>query len=356
MQTFEVLRIPGTAIALAPISHGEIPPENFETNVVKFRRVPVLMRKGMGDDSARVYIPVISGNAVRGTGRRLLFDMMVEALGGREEVENYLPSGAGDKRLVWYFLRVGGTTERGAKIQSTDYKTYLELQSKIPTLALLGGSFQGHSFESKCRIGFMIAVTQETRPFFRAVMGGDNSPGWRLIEKAAEEHFGKAVFPEHSAFEMAGNAYENAKSFGEVRYTRVKEPGIEEGLKEGGIYGVEVMPVGTQFGQLSVLTSDEEPLKIAFKAMFALIQKKGTLGGMTSKGHGMVSIRYLGVEPDKDIKLFVEYCRDNQKEIKDAIRSIPDVLRYTISSSKDSNGEGDGEGKEEGVRKRGRRK
>lgn len=349
MHTLEVMRVPGTAVALTPISHGEIPPEGRETNIIRFRRIPVL-KQGLSNEAERIDVPVISGNAVRGLGRRLLFDTMVDALGGRQEVEEYLPSKAADKRMVWYFLRVGGATEKGVKVMSTDYKSYIELQDKIPTLALFGGSFQGHPFESKCRIGFMIAITQETKRFFEDAMGGANSPGWRMIEETAEEFFGGKVFPDSTAFSVTGNIYTGNNS-SEIRYSRMKELGIEEGVKEAGIYGVEVMPVGTQFGQLSVLTSDEEPMKLAFRALFSLIQKRGVLGGMSSKGHGMVKIRYLGVEPDKDVKLFVEYCKDHEKEIKDAIKSIPDVLRYTWDSKANNNEEGG----ENGGKRRGRR-
>lgn len=351
MKTLKVTRIAGTAVALTPISHGEISPEGVETNIIRFRRLPVLSKLPSGD-IAENRVPVISGNAVRGLGRRLLFDTMVDALGGRQKLEEYLPSDAKNKKLIWYFLRVGGTTEKGVKIQSTDYKTYIEMQEKIPTLALLGGNFQGHQFESSCRIGFMVALTEETKVFFREIMQGTESAGWKLIEETAEEIFGDKAFPYCSVYsENIGNIY-TGRSCKEIRYTRMREPGIEEGLKEGSIYGIEVMPAGTMFGQLSVLCSDDEPVKLAFKAMLALIQRRGILGGMCSKGHGMVKIRYSDIDPDRDIKAFTEYCQDHENEIKEAVKSIPDALKY---SSKDSKTNENKESEEKEVKKRGGR-
>lgn len=61
--------------ALSPISHGAFTDGADTGNIMEFRRMPIVI------DGQAVQIPVISGNALRGTMRRLLAREFFQVLG-----------------------------------------------------------------------------------------------------------------------------------------------------------------------------------------------------------------------------------------------------------------------------------
>lgn len=305
MQKLEIMRIHGAALALEPISHGEILPMGEKSNITPFRKLPFLC------DSGRLEVYAVSGNSLRAVSHRMLWDEMIDALG--VNFDDLIKNEA-DRRRVSFFLRVGGLTGEGTKAQPIKSSAYVQLQDTIPTLGLYGGTYQGHNFESSCRVGFLIPIIHELSKNLKNIYAKSLA---LLGEDIAE-----AELP----------TLEDIKP-GVIRYARKREAGYEEnGDKEGGLYGCEALPTGTKFAHVASLTSDSDMLKKAFKAALALLARRGVIGGYEAKGHGSVLIKYAGVSDD-DIKDFRQYVVEHKKEITEAISSIPNILKWNAKKS-----------------------
>jgi len=301
--------ITGLGYVLAPIVHNEVMPYGYEYSkgaARKQRTMPLMIERD--GRVVRTQVPVVSGNAVRGLGRRLLIDHsfaelelnMQNLLGNKEEA-----------RRMTYFFRNGGLTPRDVAVEKVPVGTYESIQSRIPFLLALGGVYQGHHFEGHVKIGIQILLTVETYPLYKNILSAEH-------RKIVEEK------PLPSLNDL----------YAEMRYTRRAGEDQGEGT-ELMIYGTEVIPAGTYLGSwASVVTPYESAVK-TFRAMFWLLAEYGYVGGMSGRGHGKVlfSFRYTDENGEQELQPedyqdYLHYLHSHAGEIKEAIRSIPGLLKW----------------------------
>jgi hypothetical protein len=276
------------------------------------RRMPIMVEKD--GRIVQEQVPVISGNGVRGLGRRLLIDRSFEQL---EINLEQLLSNKEDARRVLFFFRNGGLTPKGVSPQKVHAAIYEDVQSRIPFLDLLGGVYQGHHFESCAKVGIMIPLTRETYPNYKN----------RISEQHRKVLEGKELPPLHDLTS-------------EVRYTRRAAQGEPAEDKESMIYGTEVVAAGTYFySWASVITQHDGTLK-AFRALFRLLLEYGYIGGMTGRGHGKMvySVVYTDENGERelipgDCTDYFNYLTDNRDDITSAIKSIPELFKWSTKAA-----------------------
>ena len=309
-------RITGLGYVLTPIVHNEVLPYGYESGkgaAKKQRTMPVIIEHG--GRVVRWQIPVVSGNAIRGLGRRLLIDRsfkelalnMQDLLGNKEEA-----------RRMLFFFRNGGLTPRDVTVEKIQAGTYEWIQSSIPFLHALGGIYQGHHFEGHVKVGIQVPMTVETYALYKNILS-----------------------PEHRKILEAKQLPALNDLLAEMRYTR--RAGEEQGEDaEAMIYGTEVIPAGTYLGSwASIITPDESAVK-AFRAMFWLLAEHGCVGGMSGRGHGKIVFlfRYADENTERELQAedyqdYLDYLRHHAGEIKEAIKSIPKLLKWKAKGSRE---------------------
>ena len=316
--------ITGIGTAISPIIHGEVtdvtpeegrPGEKPQLKPKVKRTMPFYLKDS--DGQQKLYqVPVISGNGLRGLGRRLLFDFTLDFL---EIKIGDLVSKQIEARALLQFLRGGGLTAKSTSVLPVTPGTFAELRRKLPMLDLLGGVFKGHHFGGSCNVGILVPLTDETRRHLDSVM-----PEELEIELAE-------MLPDllHSGEEGTNPV---------VKYGRMAEEEKNE-EKEQMIYGSEVIPAGIKFFSYNTCTSENEGTLLAFKAMFALLQQHGYVGGMSSKGHGQMAFDFRltnaaewtdahdPMNPSEALTAYASYLEGHKEDIIAALTSIPRVLQ-----------------------------
>lgn len=302
----------GIGTALSPIVHNEILEYGADTGrkgeAKHQRTMPFILQTRTG--SHIIEVPVVSGNAMRGLMRRLLIDFSLDTLDIKlGEIFNK-PEEA---RKVLQFIRGGGLTAKDSVLKPVTAGTYAEIRSALPFLSLLGGVFQGHHFEGSCKIGILIPLTQETYPLYENIVGKNISDISNLPKLDDIRILNKAV-----------------------RYTRKAESERTQTTdKEQMIYGTDTIPAGTTFFTLNTCITEELGTKLAFKAMFALLEQYGYVGGMSGRGHGKMTFEYSYTEDNQNVILdiptalkdYSNYLLENKEEIIKALQSIPILLQ-----------------------------
>lgn len=302
--------IKGTALSLSPIVHNEVLEyrSSVEKGAAKKQRtMPFVCKNENGFD--QIYrVPVVSGNSLRGIGRRLLMDHSFDILG--YTVSDILKSA--DARRVAYMFYSGGLTPAGVSPKAVSVGTYDQIRVAIPFFGLLAGVYMGHHFEGCCKVGILVPITKETYPLYSESIP-DSIDKDRLV------------------------SVDSLLTTSAIRYTRrATEEKVEDGDKEAMIYGTETIPAGTHFWHYNTCVTDSEGAHLAFAAMFALLAQRGSVGGMTGRGHGQVSFSFQ-VEKDGqttalDIRDSIErydaFLVENSDTIKKSIAAIPEALKY----------------------------
>lgn len=130
-----------TLEANSPIAHGEFTDGVGTGNVTEFRKVPIV------HNGKLIYVPTISGNAIRGVIRRNLTREFFEI----NKLEEQLEKKEHDK--LYAILGNGGAL---STIIDTSYKgSYVrELRKKLPILSVLGGACYKYMIPGMCNVGF----------------------------------------------------------------------------------------------------------------------------------------------------------------------------------------------------------
>lgn len=319
----------GTVTALSSIIHSEILDEGQNPNV-KPRRTETVVCQHNGE-TLTLRIPVVSGNGVRGLGRRLLFDHTFAQLG--VTVGELFPKQDVLARRIQTAFRAGGVTPAGMTAKAAAPEKYKKLRDTIPMLGALGMVFHAHQFEGSSRVGFLRPYLKETASLFDPVFP------MALTEKIENEAPSYAEFVKDAHLQK-------------TRYTRRSESGAIEDAsgesdigveKEAMIYGSEYLPAGTILGTSSRITTDNEGAKLAFLAMYGLLSENGVVGGMSGRGHGFVSFELYEIEEGGDAKVFDAsaaianydaYLAAHKEEIIDAIKTMPELFGYVSKAAK----------------------
>ena len=313
--------------ALSPISHGRIRVKdekdaNGEDNVLRFRTMPFLYK----DDSGNVNetdLYCVSGNAMRGLGRRLMFHHTIDLLD--LDLEKILPNfSAIERRYVANLFENGGSTPKGSHATvGVPAKTYDEILAKLPMLDLLGGVYITHHFNSSCAIGNLILRTKETQALLtkhNVFEDTDSVPSLLDVHTDTVRH--TKMRSARDASEYPDNMADEA---------------TKKNLKSAAIFGADVLPAGTTFyWQTSLKSTPNEGTLIAYDAFLALIAKFGSIGGMSAKGYGMVNYAFGDAFDVKAaIKKYDEYTLAHKDDIIEGLQLLANDFKYVLNTEKE---------------------
>mgnify|MGYP000846201648 CR=1 FL=1 len=308
----------GKIKALSPITHGavDIDIEN-KTNKSEIRRLPFIVE---GEEETKtVYVPIISGNSIKGTTRRNLAQEIREVL-GPEEFDKL-----DDK--VKYLIAAGGASTN-AKPVVVGQAVYTELRRKLPFISLLGGVYMGHYLKGLLRVGFMVPVVKETVPLFSHALGCvglDENPDRypELADLHSNEYMGYTRFKTELA--DAGDDEEDVES------------------QQQMIYFTKLIPPGTTLFHSFTLSPSASSLEEScFYAFLKIFAKAGAVGGSIAKGHGQIKCNYytengelidLACMEEKE-KEFWNYIKGNKEEILYELMNLDKKLQWTGGDDK----------------------
>lgn len=129
-------------VARGPIAHGEFSDGIDLGNIMCFRHMPVLQ-------NGEIYnVPVISGNAIRGTIRRALMTEIVD----RFDLKTRM-----GKTFDKFYIAVanGGNLDKNMDV-SVDTEHLRDIRAVFPALSLLGASMYKYMMPGMVNVGFAI--------------------------------------------------------------------------------------------------------------------------------------------------------------------------------------------------------
>ncbi|MDD3972410.1 MAG: RAMP superfamily CRISPR-associated protein [Clostridia bacterium] len=265
-----VLRVPGFITAQSPIHHGG---DEKAGNQSLIRRQTYIV------DQAPIEIPVISGNAIRGILRRMIWDDLLTRVG-------YTLT----NMKIYHMLFTGGILEavdsKDSGVIDIDMKK--KLREELPPLAVLGTALGNQMFEGKLKCAIAQPICSELKDFLP-----DDLP----------------VKPDVSIYELVSFDF----------MTRLDD--IKEARKEGEqahqmLMSFEVINPGTVFVHAFALDNPNEVEKAVLARALNLWREHHLVGGKSGVGYGTVKLNY---ELDDD-SAYLKFIEDNKDQICETLK------------------------------------
>ena len=256
--------VPGTIRALSPCHHGG----NDKTgSTITLNRQKWLVDGNPAD------IPYISGNAIRGVLRRLMFhDMLMQ-------LEYSIDVSRGPQRRLYNALFSGGALEQ-AKSKDAGFNN-LELKRRIydlmPPARLFGFAYGNQMLEGTLKVGQILPVCTELADYL-------------------PPHFS----PKLSVFSLVAQRFHTRKD---------DLQGVERDSEEAAtqmLVDYEIFVAGTTFSHDFRLEDATALDKSTLAALIELWKRKPYLGAKSSTGLGNVRLDYEFDEKPHDYYQFLE--------------------------------------------------
>lgn len=281
----ETIKIKGNWTALSPIAHFGA--EDYGTTKL-FNVQPTLVHNSVSGEPEIDNIPVIHGNAIRGTLRRLLLDDYLTQL-------DYDL----DSKKVYHFLFTGGILEaldskdKGA-INLTKKKA---IRKYIPPISLLGSALGNQMVQGKLKVGMGNIVCDETKHYISDLCD-DTYSAYNL--KSTD--FGTRLDDLEVGRQISENNDKSSKKDeGDEQHTQMK-------------YEFETLIRGTRFTHEFILEDMLPHEKGCFKRMLELWSERPYLGGKSGTGYGKIKFDYNGTD-ELDSQVYLDYLQDNKDDI-----------------------------------------
>jgi CRISPR type IV-associated protein Csf2 len=273
----------GTITALSSITHNG--GQSFGINQ-KLRR-----EKFIGADGQECEVPVISGNAIRGTLRDKAMLHMCRALGYGVPDTDGVPRGL--SLAAFHFLFSGGAlTSTGSR--GIDIDAARQIRHLIPLVGVFGGAMGNQIMPGKLKVGKALPVCREIAHLlpeeFAALPHAQRSI-WSYLQ---EEMYTRKddEKDEHKRHLLSGETRKQLDDSRRVAALKKSEPVEETGQKQQMRYFVETIAAGTVFHWKLVL-DDVTPIEFeAFATALVEFSKTPYLGGKSNVGLGEVAIRF----------------------------------------------------------------
>lgn len=314
--------------AISPISHGMIRAQNEtddkgENNIIRFRKLPMLLPDG--EDLTPREVFYVSGNAMRGLGRRHMFyhtfQDVLELEFDTDILKDFDPLHR--KFVVNLFENGGSMPKDSSAAGGVTAETYLDVLAKNPFLDLLGGVYVTHHFNGSIRVGGLILRTAETQQFF--------ADKWKLFKDA---EVGLPKMQEVQPVTLRFTKYHSNLDASMFPKDAAESKEDKANRKSNAIYGTEVLPVGSTFyWQCALVGSHNEGTALAYDAFLALLAQKGYIGGMSGKGCGFIRIQFDDINVEEAIQKYDDFLLQHKDNVIQSIRSIAEDFKYTLKES-----------------------
>ncbi|AFK94277.1 MULTISPECIES: hypothetical protein [Thermoanaerobacterium] len=317
-----MLNVYGKVVALSPITHGSIDVDlDDKTNKGEIRKIPFCVEDNAGE-ATTIFIPVVSGNSIKGLSRREFAQKIRETL-GKEEFDKL-------DNEVKYLIAAGGANTN-ASPSNVKQEVYAELRQKLPFLSVLGGVYRGHYFRGLLVSDFMIPITKEILSLYAD----------KLVTVKLENN--PLKYP--SVSDLFTNEY--------IGYTRFKVEGVDEDeimlestsgedkkLEIGNqmIYYTKQIPTGTLMIHGFHINKASDIEISCFYAFLKTFIEVGHVGGNISKGHGQIKCEYYledGTVLDDNTlnnlsEPFWTYLKNNKDKVLEQLSNLKDILQAKV--------------------------
>lgn len=264
---FGLVVVKGNLVAKTPIFHGG----NEKTG-----SVILLNRQKFITDDGTENIPIVSGNAIRGVIRRLIFKDFLEKVGYTINV-----SRKGGQKL-YHSLFTGGiletVEEEASGIIDIDMKR--KIIEMIPPARLFGLSIGNQTIEGKLHVGQALPICIELKTFLPDELS-----------------------PKTSVYNLITTVFQTRKD--ELRVEREEEEQAVQMMIE-----YEAFAPGTKFYHEFKIEDPEEIDLSCFARCLELWKEKPFIGGKSSIGLGEVQLSYDFKESSEAYLKFLEENKD----------------------------------------------
>ncbi len=267
----ENIKLEGKITLLSPLVHSE---ETVGVDA-KFRRLKIL------HNGAEEQIPVLSGNSIRGTLRRIGAKYLLKRI-GLESV----------KDTTYYTLFSGGSLKKGESAELTDIRLKREIRENIPLLSIFGTAIGQQMIQSRLMVGMGIPIAKETEGM-TGIKDDNLKSVWDLLQ--------------------------------EVPYTRLddleskSQDTKESEDKQQMRYTIETIIAGAELHHSFELRGMTDIEMGCFYSTLREFMKSPYLGGMSRTGHGLVKMDYALEE--KYIALYEAFLEKNKERIRKFIET-----------------------------------
>jgi len=265
-----VCRVEGFITALSPIHHGG---DEKAGNQALIRRQTYIV------DQAPIEIPVISGNAIRGILRRMIWDDLLERVG-------YTLT----NMKIYHMLFTGGILEAVDSKDSgvIDIEMKRRIRTELPPLAVLGTALGNQMFEGKLKCAIAQPICAELKDFL-----GSDMP----------------VKPTTSIYELVSFDFM-------TRLDDVKEARQEGEAAHQMLMNFEVINPGTVFTHCFALDNPSEVEKAVLARALNLRREHPWVGGKSGAGYGNLKLSY---ELDDD-SAYLAFIENNKEKICETLK------------------------------------
>ena len=301
--------ITGTVMALQPIVHND-------WNAEAFRSVPYILRhaKMDVDEKDTHYIedvPVVSGNSLRGIGRRHFTQHTLEEvleLDLSEITKDIWAANSRAKncRYLSLLFYKGGVSPDGMKPKPSRAGAYEEATRALPFLDLLGGVYGAHHIEGCMKVGFLVPCTVETQEIY-VEKEEDRVKGLITLEQLRKGI--KTILQVHSSLHMDQ-----------------MEP--HDGEKRAMPWKTIALPAGTEFYFHASCDTKHPATVLAFHAFVGILAQHGFIGGANGSGYGRVLYNLKDFNIAESIRAYDEYLESHREEIVEGLRIVARDFKF----------------------------
>ena len=286
----------GQLTALSSIAHGG----EHKGTVTTIRRERIL-RNG-----EPIYVPIISGNGIRGRLRRTAEELYREVV----DYEGQIDAGAA------HVLRSGGSLVKRASTTALTGARLRTARELVPPLAIFGGVV-GRSIEGALQVGKAVPHLAET-----AHLTGH--PGPSMFSALQLETYTRAPRAGAPALEALDATSMPMTSAGDVDRDALLELSAgdpRDDLDGQMVFRVETLPAGTTLSTWLRLAHVTDLHLAFFVDVLAAFAAHARIGGRAALGHGLVDV---DLTPDLDLDLndlpdWREPLRDRRDEVMAAL-------------------------------------
>lgn len=259
----------GTLTALSSIAHGG------ET-----RGTRTLLRRELvaRPDGRLVYVPIISGNTLRGRLRRIGEELLRDTL----QYEGLIPAAAAHAlRGGGALAKTGGEPLSGSRLQ--------RLRNLIPQIGVFGAAGGGTIIDGALDVGKVVPIVAETSQITgvgtdRSALEATQLEAYTRQDDAAAHDFQPVLAD--AAVPPSGDTGSAELIFDETGRPDV----LLRGSGQQMLFHLETFPAGTVFSTWLRLRRPTELESAFFADVLAIFCTEGRLGGRVGIGHGLVRV------------------------------------------------------------------
>ena len=231
-------------------------------------------------------IPVYTGNAFRGTLRRIAMKDFLDHIGITEE---------GISAKLYYLLFTGGALTSGSRYEEIGKRR--EMRRLCPPLSLFGSAIGDQIPAGKLKMPIFIPICKETVDYTEIE---SNLSFYDMLED---------------------NFYTRRDDLKSLDFNLTDEEKFKNPVQMK--YDQQCLVAGTELTGNVVIENDSEIERDCLKAILDRFTEMPYIGGKSAAGHGEVKITY---EFNGNADSYYKYLEENKEEIRSWLRNLEGVL------------------------------